>query len=103
MAKVRGLLLAGALGVLLTGVLPIAAEAEVQRPAVAALTAETVITQVDAVQAPPPGPVLDPSQTAKANSDKTRNNVIAGGTAVVLLAIVFFGRKARIKRRKAGG
>lgn len=103
MAKVRGLLLAGLLGVLLTGVLPVAASAATSAPAAATVATETAITQVNELRQAPPGPVLDPSQTDKANADKTKKNLIAGGTAVVLLAIVFFGRRHRIKRRKAQG
>ncbi|WP_020662592.1 hypothetical protein [Amycolatopsis benzoatilytica] len=103
MAKVRGLLLAGVLGVLLTGVLPASAEAAPSAPAAVVLVGETAITQVNGVHQAPPGPVLDPSQTDKANSEKTKKNLIAGGIAAVLLAIVFFGRRARIKKRKAQG
>ena len=103
MAKVRGLLLAGLLGVLLTGVLPAAASAATPAPASVSASAETAITQVNAHRQVQPGPVLDPSQTDKANADKTKKNLFAGGAAVVLLAIVYFGRRHRIKRRKAQG
>ncbi|RJQ83776.1 hypothetical protein [Amycolatopsis panacis] len=97
MAKVRGLLLAGLLGVLLTGVLAVS-------PASATTPAPTVaITQVSELHQAPPGPVLDPTETDKANTEKSKSKLVAGGAAVALLAIVFFGRRHRIKRRKAGG
>ncbi|MBB4686216.1 hypothetical protein [Amycolatopsis jiangsuensis] len=98
MAKVRGLLLAGLLGVVLTGVLPGPSAVAATGPA-----PSVAVTQASELHQAPPGPVLDPSQTDKANAEKTRNKLIAGGAAVVLLAIVFFGRRRRIKRRKAQG
>jgi hypothetical protein len=52
------------------------------------------------VQTPPPGPVLDPAQTSKADQEKSRNKLIAGGVAIVLLLIVLYGRRVRAKKRK---
>ncbi|MGW4483658.1 hypothetical protein ACWEOE_07435 [Amycolatopsis sp. NPDC004368] len=104
MAKVRGLLLAGLLGALFFCAAP-AQAAVVEVPA-------QVVTQVQSHVAAPaealfpaprqadPGPVLDPTQTDKANAQKTRNKLIAGGVAIVLLAIVFFGRRQRSKKSK---
>ncbi|WP_414935750.1 hypothetical protein [Amycolatopsis sp. cmx-11-51] len=49
----------------------------------------------------PPGPVLDPAETDKANSQETKNKIIAGVIAVVLLGLVVFGRRARSKKKKS--
>ncbi|WP_432849795.1 hypothetical protein ACQPXB_05215 [Amycolatopsis sp. CA-161197] len=104
MAKVRGLLLVGLLGALFycaapaeAAVVVAPAQAHVQVPARTAAPAEALFP---APQQAAPGPVLDPTQTDKANAQKTRNKLIAGGIAVVLLAIVFFGRR---KRKKGNG
>jgi len=51
-------------------------------------------------QLAPPGPVLDPAGTAQANSQRTKNKLIAGGVAVVLLLLVIWGRKVRSKKAK---
>jgi hypothetical protein len=48
-----------------------------------------------------PGPVLDPAQTDKANTEKTKNKLIAGLVAVVLLGIVIWGRRVRSKKAKS--
>ncbi|MEV6901303.1 hypothetical protein [Amycolatopsis sp. NPDC051372] len=104
MAKVRGLLLVGLLGALFycaapaqAAVVEAPAQAQAQVQAQAAALAEALLP---APQQAAPGPVLDPTQTDKANAQKTRNKLIAGGVAVVLLAIVFFGRR---KRKKGNG
>ncbi|MEU4668799.1 LPXTG cell wall anchor domain-containing protein [Amycolatopsis sp. NPDC023774] len=102
MAKVRGLLLVGLLGALCYCAAPaqaavVDAPAQVQVQAQSAARAEGLLP---APQQAAPGPVLDPTQTDKANAQKTRNKLIAGGIAIVLLAIVFFGRR---KRKKGNG
>lgn len=99
MAKLRGLVLVGLLGAVLFTASP--ALAEPVRPAavtmsVAHAPAAPVLTQTTAN----PGPVIDPAQTDKANSEKTKNKLIAGLIAVVLLGIVIWGRKIRSKRAK---
>ena len=53
------------------------------------------------VQTQPPGPVLDPAQTDKANTEKTKNKLIAGVVAVALLGIVIWGRRIRSKKAKS--
>ncbi|QRP45189.1 hypothetical protein [Amycolatopsis sp. FDAARGOS 1241] len=104
MAKVRGLLLAGLLGMLLLWAAPAQAAVVETAGAPAAAQVAGVIAPAEALLPAPrqtqPGPVLDPTQTDKANAEKSRNKLIAGGIAVVLLAIVFFGRRARSKRNK---
>ncbi|HEY3710359.1 MAG TPA: hypothetical protein VGL64_13345 [Amycolatopsis sp.] len=102
MAKVRGLLLVGLLGVLLLCAPPAQAVVVVPAraatvPARAAVSGESLLIAPRQVQ---PGPVIDPAQTDAANAAKTRNKLVAGGVAVVLLAIVFFGRRSRAKKRK---
>ncbi|MDT8909533.1 hypothetical protein [Amycolatopsis sp. PS_44_ISF1] len=104
MAKVRGLLLVGLLGVLLAGAPP--AQAVVVVPAGGVTVPAEVTAHASALLIAPrqvqPGPVIDPAQTDAANSAKTKNKLIAGGVAVVLLAIVFFGRRARSKKQRKG-
>ena len=101
MAKLRGLVLVGLLGVLVVCAPP--AQAVVVRSpgyvasAPAAVYADALLVPV---QTPPPGPVLDPAETDKANSEKTKNKLVAGGVAVVLLGIVVWGRRIRTKKRK---
>ncbi|WP_240687037.1 hypothetical protein [Amycolatopsis suaedae] len=68
-------------------------------PAVAAEPApgsEIVLAQTQ------PGPVLDPAETERANGENSRSKLIAGGAAVVLAGIVFWGRRVRKKRRSGG-
>ncbi|WP_418190768.1 hypothetical protein [Amycolatopsis albispora] len=91
--KLRGLLPAVLLGLLV--LLP--------APALAAGEPATTVSVVVAQDpTPPPGPVLDPAESERANSEKTKNQLIAGGAAVVLLGIVLWGRRVRAKRRKSG-
>jgi hypothetical protein len=102
MAKVRGLLLVGLLGVLLLCAPPAQAVVVVPAgnapvPAGVAVNASALLIAPQQVQ---PGPVIDPAQTNAANAAKTKNKLIAGGVAVVLLALVFFGRRSRAKKRK---
>jgi hypothetical protein len=49
-------------------------------------------------QTAPPGPVLDPAENARADSQKTKSKLIAGGVALILLLLVFVGRKVRAKK-----
>ncbi|MEQ0563905.1 hypothetical protein ABJI51_32905 [Amycolatopsis sp. NEAU-NG30] len=97
MAKLRVLVLAGVLGAVLFTASPALAE-PVRTAAVTMTVAHT--SALVPVQTQPPGPVLDPAQTDKANSQKTKNKLIAGLLAVVLLAIVIYGRKMRSKKAK---
>ncbi|WP_410569167.1 hypothetical protein [Amycolatopsis sp. cmx-4-61] len=101
MAKLRGLVLVGLLGAVLFTASPALALAGPVRPAVVTVSAAHVPAgPVPAQTTVEPGPVLDPAQTDKANSEKTKNKLIAGLLAVVLLAIVIWGRKIRSKRAK---
>ncbi|QFU93748.1 hypothetical protein [Amycolatopsis sp. YIM 10] len=93
--KLRGLLPAVLLGLLVLLPAPALAAGE---PA-AAGSVPVVVAQDPS---PPPGPVLDPAESDRANSEKTKNQLIAGGIAVVLLGIVLWGRRVRAKRRKSG-
>jgi hypothetical protein len=99
MAKLRGLVLMGLLGAVLFTASP--AQASPVRPvavtvAVAHAGAAPVLAQTQA-----PGPVLDPAQTDKANTEKTKNKLVAGLVAVVLLGIVIWGRRIRSKKTKS--
>ncbi|KAA2251194.1 hypothetical protein F0L68_37865 [Solihabitans fulvus] len=50
----------------------------------------------------PPGPKLDnQQQPAQPMSAEAKKKVWVGGIAVVLLAIVYYGRKLRAKRKKS--
>ena len=51
-------------------------------------------------QVAPPGPLLDPAETARVNSQQTKNKLIAGGVAVVLLLLVLWGRRVRSHKQK---
>lgn len=66
--------------------------------------ASPMIMQAAAVhEAPsqvPPGPVLDPAETDKANSQETKNKIIAGIAAAILLGLVILGRRTRSKAKK---
>jgi len=98
MANLRGLVLAGVLGAVLFTASP--AFAEPVRPAAVTVTVAHASPVLVPAQTQPPGPVLDPAQTDKANTEKTRNKLVAGLIAVVLLGIVIWGRKIRSKRAK---
>ncbi|WP_103353072.1 hypothetical protein [Amycolatopsis sp. CA-128772] len=98
MGKLRGLVLAGVLGAVLFTASPASALAGPVRPA--AVTVSVAAPVLFPAQTQPPGPVLDPAQTDKANTEKTRNKLVAGLIAVVLLGIVIWGRKIRSKRAK---
>jgi len=102
MAKLRGLVLAGVLGAVLFTASP-ALASPAFAPAVRPVAVTVTVAHASApapAQTQPPGPVLDPSQTDKANSEKTKNKLIAGLVAVVLLAIVIWGRRVRSKKAK---
>lgn len=97
MAKLRGLVLVGLLGAVLFTASP-ALAAPLRPAAVTVSVASPALVPVQTTVNP--GPVLDPAQTDKANSEKTRNKLVAGLIAVVLLGIVIWGRKIRSKRAK---
>lgn len=99
MAKLRGLVLAGVLGAVLFTASP--ASAEPVRPVSVAVTVAHAPVALVPAQTQPPGPVLDPAQTDKANTEKTKNKLIAGVVAVALLAIVIWGRRIRSKKTKS--
>jgi hypothetical protein len=101
MAKLRGLVLAGVLGAVLFSASP--ASAEPVRSAAVTVTAVHASAALVPVQTQtqPPGPVLDPAQTDKANTEKTKNKLIAGVVAVALLGIVIWGRRIRSKKAKS--
>ncbi|RSM71336.1 hypothetical protein DL991_37335 [Amycolatopsis sp. WAC 01375] len=77
---------------------PVAQAVAIQAPA-------PVIAQAAAVhevpRQAPPGPVLDPAETDKANSQETKNKIIAGVAAAILLGLVVLGRRARSKKKKS--
>ncbi|MCR6488565.1 hypothetical protein M8542_37630 [Amycolatopsis sp. OK19-0408] len=98
MAKLRGLVLVGVLGAVLFTASP--AVASPVRPAAVVVTVAHAPASLVPAQTPNPGPVLDPAQTDKANSQKTKNKLIAGVVAVVLLGIVIWGRRIRSKKAK---
>lgn len=99
MAKLRVLVLAGVLGAVLVTASP--AYAAPARPvAVTVSVAHASPVLVPAQTTVNPGPVLDPAQTDKANSEKTKNKLIAGLVAAVLLGIVIWGRRIRSKKAK---
>ena len=98
MAKLRVLVLVGVLGAVLFTASP--ALAEPLRPVAASVTSAHVAVTPVLAQTQPPGPVLDPAQTDKANTEKTKNKLVAGLIAVVLLGIVIWGRRVRSKKAK---
>ncbi|WP_329052119.1 hypothetical protein OG738_06695 [Amycolatopsis sp. NBC_01488] len=100
MAKLRGLVLVGVLGAVLFTASPAFAEPVRVQNAVTVAVVHAPAALVP-VQTQPPGPVLDPAQTDKANSQKTKNKLIAGVVAVALLAIVIWGRRIRSKKAKS--
>jgi hypothetical protein len=102
MTKFRGLVLAGLIG-LLAVCAPPAQAVVVPSPAAAAAGAASTARLARPVeeQLAPPGPALDPAGTAQVDSQKTKNKLIAGGVAVVLLLIVVWGRRVRSQKRQA--
>jgi hypothetical protein len=92
LGRLAGLVIAG-----LVVCAPVAQATEIQA-ASPVMTQAAVVHEVPS-QAPP-GPVLDPAETDKANGEATRNKIIAGGVAVVLALLVFWGRKTRSKKKK---
>ncbi|MEV6648360.1 hypothetical protein [Amycolatopsis sp. NPDC051371] len=102
MAKLRGLVLAGVLGVVLVTAQPASAEpVRLHNPATVTVAHASVALVPVQTQTQPPGPVLDPAQTDKANTEKTKNKLIAGVVAVALLGIVIWGRRIRSKKAKS--
>jgi hypothetical protein len=99
MAKLRGLVLVGLLGAVLFTASP--AQAEPVRPVAVSVTVAHAGAAPVLAQTQAPGPVLDPAQTDKANSEKTKNKLVAGLVAVVLLGIVIWGRRIRSKKTKS--
>lgn len=99
MAKLGALVGALTLAGLLFTAMP--AQAGPVRPVAVTVTVAHAGAALAPAQTQPPGPVLDPSQTDKANSEKTKNKLIAGLVAVVLLAIVIWGRRVRSKKAKS--
>jgi hypothetical protein len=100
MAKLRGLVLVGVLGAVLFTASPAYAGPVRSHDTVAVAVAHAPAAPVLA-QTQPPGPVLDPAQTDKANTEKTKNKLIAGVVAVALLGIVIWGRRIRSKKAKS--
>ncbi|MEV7091483.1 hypothetical protein AB0M80_01450 [Amycolatopsis sp. NPDC051045] len=99
MAKLRGLVLVGLLGAVLFTASP-ALAGQLRPVAVPVTVAHVAAVPVPAQATADPGPVLDPAQTDKANSEKTKNKLIAGLIAAALLGIVIWGRKIRSKKAK---
>jgi len=99
MAKLRGLVLVGLLGAVLFAASP--AQAEPVRPVAVSVTVAHAGAAPVFAQTQAPGPVLDPAQTDKANTEKTKNKLVAGLVAVVLLGIVIWGRRIRSKKTKS--
>ncbi|ONF65512.1 hypothetical protein [Amycolatopsis keratiniphila] len=77
---------------------PVAQAAEIQAPAPVIMQAAAVH---EVLEQAPPGPVLDPAETDKANSQETKNKVIAGIAAAILLGLVILGRRSRSKKKKS--
>jgi hypothetical protein len=96
MTKFRGLVLAGLIGLLVVGASP-AQAVTVGLPATAAVSASAQV-QPFPEQTAPPGPMLDPAGTAAADAATTRNKLVAGGIALVLLLLVLWGRSVRKKK-----
>ncbi|MEU0789646.1 hypothetical protein ABZ342_06240 [Amycolatopsis sp. NPDC005961] len=101
MAKLRGLVLAGVLGAVLFTASPASAEPVRAHHTVAVTVGHASAALVPVQATPNPGPVLDPAQTDKANTEKTRNKLVAGVVAVALLGIVIWGRRIRSKKAKS--
>ena len=99
MAKLRVLVLAGVLGAVVFTASP--ASAEPVRPAAVTVAVAHAPVALVPAQTQPPGPVLDPAQTDKANTEKTKNKLIAGVVAVALSGIVIWGRRVRSKKAKS--
>ncbi|OXM49875.1 hypothetical protein [Amycolatopsis alba] len=77
---------------------PAAQAGEIQASAPAIAQAAAVH---EVLEQAPPGPVLDPADTDKANSQETKNKVIAGIAAAILLGLVILGRRSRSKKKKS--
>jgi hypothetical protein len=103
MTKLRGLVLAGLIGLLAVCAPPAQAVVVLSPAALSAAAAPApapVLLLSGLQEAVPPGPVIDPNDTTQANAAKSKNKLIAGGVAVVLLLLVIVGRRQRAKKRK---
>lgn len=103
-----GLGLLGALGTATPAAAsPIAATSALASPVSAPvptsglLAASGPVEPLSAQEPPPPGPTIDPVET-EADKNEKQNKFIVGGIAVVLLLIVFQGRRMRNKRKPGG-
>jgi hypothetical protein len=94
MGKVRAVLAGLMLAVLVSVTAPSAVALAAPTPVSAVW--RPVAQQTDA----PPGPRIDPSENERANAEKTKSKIVVGVLAVVLAAIVLWGRSVRRKRRK---
>jgi hypothetical protein len=101
MTKFHGLILAGLIG-LLAVCAPPAQAAAMQPSGTIAAAIFPVSSQVSPVkeQTAPPGPVLNPAGTTEADAQKSKNKLIAGGVAIVLLLLVLWGRRLRNPKPK---
>jgi hypothetical protein len=92
---IKKVLAALVLGIVVLFTIP--ATSAAASPAVSAVSISPVAQQATA----PPGPRIDPADTAKANAQKTKTKIIVGIIALVLAGIVVWGRSIRRKKRKA--
>ncbi|WP_344425866.1 hypothetical protein [Amycolatopsis minnesotensis] len=103
--KVRAAVPAMVLGALLalcSATVCAAPAAAAPPPVAAAVAAPPPATPSTAPPAAPQGPKIDPAQNSQANADKTKNKVIIGVIAAVLLVIVVWGRRIRSRAEKNG-
>jgi hypothetical protein len=98
MTKFRGLVLAALIGVLALCAPP--AQGAVPRPSAVAVFSVSPLVSPVLEQTAPPGPVLDPNGTTQADAKQTKNKLIAGGIAIVLLFLVWWGRRVRNPKPK---
>jgi len=103
MTKIRAVVSAGLIGFLVV-LAPPAQAVTAQPSSVVAVAAFAVSPQVSPVreQTAPPGPVLDPAGTTEADAKQTKNKIVAGGIALVLGFLVWWGRRVRSKKAKSG-
>jgi hypothetical protein len=96
MTKFRAIVVASLIGLLAVCVTP--AQAVASERSVTATVSVSALVQPFSEQTAPPGPVLDPAQTSEADAATTKNKLVAGGIALVLLLLVLWGRKVRKKK-----
>ncbi|WP_410656399.1 hypothetical protein [Amycolatopsis sp. lyj-112] len=102
LGQLAGLLIAG-LVVGITVWAPVAQASPAARFSEIQSTSPMIMQAAAVHEAPsqvPPGPVLDPADTDKANSEETKNKIIAGIIAAILLGLVILGRRSRSKAKK---